>query len=220
MNQPPDREKTSIWSRAWRRPHSRWRLGIPLGGLLLFILGILFWGGFNWALEASNTETFCISCHEMRAFIYPEYQETIHYSNRTGVRASCPDCHVPHDYGPKLARKIQATNELYHKIAGTIGTREKFEAERRHMAERVWKSMKATDSRECRNCHEFEHMDFEQQERVSARRHERGFKAGETCIDCHKGVAHHLPEGYEEEQEAMGAVEGAQPAPGESPPAA
>jgi cytochrome c-type protein NapC len=220
MNQPPDPEKTSLWSRIWRRPHSHWRLGIPLGGLLLFILGILFWGGFNWALEASNTETFCISCHEMRAFIYPEYQETIHYSNRTGVRASCPDCHVPHDYGPKLARKIQATNELYHKIAGTIGTREKFEAERRHMAERVWKSMKATDSRECRNCHEFQHMDFEQQERVSARRHERGFKAGETCIDCHKGVAHHLPEGYEEEQEAMGAVEGAQAVPGQSPPAA
>jgi cytochrome c-type protein NapC len=220
MNQPPDPEKTSIWSRVWRLPHNRWRLGIPLGGLLLFILGILFWGGFNWALEASNTERFCISCHEMRAFIYPEYQETIHYSNRTGVRASCPDCHVPHDYGPKLARKIQATNELYHKIAGTIGTRERFEAERRHMAERVWKSMKATDSRECRNCHEFQHMDFEQQERVSARRHERGFKAGETCIDCHKGVAHHLPQGYEEEQEAMGAVEGTPAVPGRSAPAA
>ena len=220
MNQAPHPKKTSIWSRVWRLPHSRWRLGIPLGGLLLFILGILFWGGFNWALEASNTETFCISCHEMRAFIYPEYQETIHYSNRTGVRASCPDCHVPHDYGPKLARKIQATNELYHKIAGTIGTRERFEAERRNMAERVWRSMKATDSRECRNCHEFHHMDFEQQERVSARRHERGFKAGETCIDCHKGVAHHLPQGYEEEQEAMGAVEGTQAVPGRSPPAA
>jgi cytochrome c-type protein NapC len=88
------------------------------------------------------------------------------------------------------------------------------------MAERVWKSMKATDSRECRNCHEFQHMDFEQQERVSARRHERGFKAGETCIDCHKGVAHHLPQGYEEEQEAMDTVEGAQAVPGPSPPAA
>ena len=220
MNQAPHPKKASIWSRVWRLPQSRWRLGIPLGGLLLFILGVLFWGGFNWALEASNTERFCISCHEMRAFIYPEYQETIHYSNRTGVRASCPDCHVPHDYGPKLARKIQATNELYHKIAGTIGTRERFEAERRNMAERVWKSMKATDSRECRNCHEFQHMDFEQQERVSARRHERGFKAGETCIDCHKGVAHHLPQGYEEEQEAMGAVQGMLAVPGRSPPAA
>jgi cytochrome c-type protein NapC len=172
----------------------------------MFVVGILFWGGFNWAVELSNTETFCISCHEMRGFVYPEYQETIHYSNRTGVRASCPDCHVPHDYGPKLVRKIRATNELYHKIMGTIDTREKFEAERLAMAERVWTSMKATDSRECRNCHEFEHMDPEQQERVSARRHARGVKEGETCIDCHKGIAHHLPQGYEEEQEARQAA--------------
>ena len=201
MNQET-RPEDSLWSRLWRRPRNRWLLGIPVGSLLMFVAGILFWGGFNWAVEASNTEAFCTSCHEMRAFIFPEYKETIHYSNRTGVRASCPDCHVPHDYGPKLVRKVQATNELYHKIAGTIATREKFEAERRAMAERVWQSMEATDSRECRNCHEFEHMDREKQERVSARRHERGFKAGETCIDCHKGIAHHLPQGYEEEQAA------------------
>ncbi len=207
MNQQARPENASLWSRLWRQPRSRWLVGIPVGGLLLFLVGVLFWGGFNWALELSNTETFCVSCHEMRAFIYPEYQETVHYSNRTGVRASCPDCHVPHEYGPKLARKVQATNELYHKIVGTVDTQEKFEAERRTMAERVWKSMKATDSRECRNCHEFQHMDPEKQERVSARRHERGLKEGETCIDCHKGIAHHLPQGYEEEQELQQATQ-------------
>lgn len=202
-------DKESFWSRLWQRPRSWWRLGVPAGGLLMFVAGILFWGGFNWTLELSNTEDFCISCHEMREFIYPEYQETIHYSNRTGVRASCPDCHVPRPYIYKLQRKVYATNELFHKIAGTVDTREKFEAERGAMAERVWKVMKETDSRECRNCHDFTHMDPEQQERVSARRHERGFKKGETCIDCHKGIAHHLPEGYtEEEEEQASAVSG------------
>jgi cytochrome c-type protein NapC len=196
----PDNE--NFWTRMWRRPKSRWLLGIPAGGLVTFVAGVLFWGGFNWTLEITNTETFCVSCHEMRDFIYPEYKETIHFSNRTGVRASCPDCHVPHPYVYKLQRKIYASNELLHKILGTIDTREKFEAERRAMAERVWKVMKETDSRECRNCHEFQHMDPEQQERVSARRHDKAFKQGETCIDCHKGIAHHLPQGYEEEQEA------------------
>jgi cytochrome c-type protein NapC len=199
MNQTPPPGKESLWARLWRRPRSRWLLGIPLGGVLLFVAGIFFWGGFNWALEASNTEEFCISCHEMRDFIYPEYKETVHFSNRTGVRASCPDCHVPKAYGPKLVRKIQATNELYHKAMGTVATKEKFEEHRRTLAEHVWASMKATDSRECRNCHEFQHMDPKAQERVSARRHERGFKEGKTCIDCHKGIAHHLPQGYEEE---------------------
>lgn len=210
MNQQSKPGDAGLWSRIWRRPNRRWRMGIPIGGVLMFMVGVLFWGGFNWALEATNTETFCVSCHEMRDFIYPEYQETIHYSNRTGVRASCPDCHVPRPYLYKLQRKVQATNELYHKIAGTIDTRDKFEAERRVMAERVWQKMKATDSRECRNCHEFQHMDAERQERVSARRHEKGFKQGETCIDCHKGIAHHLPQGYEEEQEEKQATEAAQ----------
>src|SRR5690606_41688889 len=31
-----------------------------------FVAGVLFWGGFNTALEATNTERFCTSCHEMR----------------------------------------------------------------------------------------------------------------------------------------------------------
>ena len=61
----------------------------------LFIAGIVFWGGFNWALEATNKESFCIGCHEMEENVFKEYQNTIHYTNRTGVRATCPDCHVP-----------------------------------------------------------------------------------------------------------------------------
>lgn len=190
-------DRRSIWS----RPRSRWLLGIPVGGFLLFFAGIVFWGGFNVALETTNTEKFCTSCHEMRDYVYPEYKETIHFENRTGVRASCPDCHVPRPWIHKVRRKIAATNELYHKIAGTVNTREKFEAHRLEMAERVWATMKATDSRECRNCHDFTHMDLDMQEKVSARRHKKGFDRGQTCIDCHKGVAHHLPEGYEESEE-------------------
>ena len=199
-------ERESFWSRLWQRPKNRWLLGIPAGGFAMFVVGVLFWGGFNWSLEATNTEEFCTSCHEMRDFVYPEYQETIHYSNRTGVRASCPDCHVPHPYMYKLQRKVYASNELYHKLLGTVDTREKFEAKRLEMAENVWRVMKETDSRECRNCHEFQHMDPEAQERVSARRHEKAFKQGQTCIDCHKGIAHHLPEGYVEEESVTGQI--------------
>ncbi|MCW8916376.1 MAG: NapC/NirT family cytochrome c, partial [Magnetovibrio sp.] len=48
-----------------------------------FIIGIVFWGGFNWSMEMTNNEEFCISCHEMEANVYREYQDTVHYSNRT-----------------------------------------------------------------------------------------------------------------------------------------
>ena len=172
--------------------------------VLGIVLGIILWGSFNWALELTNTEKFCISCHEMEENVYQEYQETGHFNNRTGVRATCPDCHVPREWIHKVARKIRATNELYHKLMGTIDTPEKFEANRLELAMHVWKTMKENDSHECRNCHDFDSMDFEKQEPRSADRHEEAIDEGKTCIDCHKGIAHHLPEGWEEAAKAAG----------------
>ena len=160
---------------------------------LVFVAGILFWGGFNTAMEWTNREAFCISCHEMEENVYKEYRNTIHYSNRSGVRATCPDCHVPKEWTHKIIRKIQASNEVWHKILGTIDTPEKFNAKRLQLAQNEWKRMKATDSRECRNCHNFEYFDYAIQGRRSTRMHQDGFGEGKTCIDCHKGIAHNLP---------------------------
>ena len=170
-----------------------------MGSLLIagFVAGIIFWGGFNTAMEATNTEAFCIGCHEMEENVYKEYKNTIHYSNRSGVRATCPDCHVPKPWVHKIKRKIQASNELLHKALGSIDTPEKFEAKRLELARHVWDSMKATDSRECRNCHEFESMDYVAQQRRGRNSHIEGFDKSMTCIDCHKGIAHSLPAMYE-----------------------
>jgi cytochrome c-type protein NapC len=168
---------------------------LPLATILVggFATGIIFWGGFNWAIETTNTESFCISCHEMEENVYLEYQDTIHYTNRTGVRATCPDCHVPKEWGYKMVRKIRASNEVIHKLLGSIDTREKFEAKRLRLAQHEWDRMKKNNSRECRNCHEFDSMDYTAQSRRAYKRHIKGFDDGQTCIDCHKGVAHQLP---------------------------
>jgi len=166
-----------------------------------FASGIVFWGGFNTVVEATNTMTFCVSCHEMRDNVYVEYKETIHYSNRTGVRATCSDCHVPRDWTHKMVRKVQATRELYGKVMGTIDTKEKFEAKRLHLARREWARMKSVDSRECRNCHGFEGMNTEAQKPRAKRAHELAQRDNETYIDCHKGIAHKKPEGMTEEDE-------------------
>ncbi len=180
----------------WRdigRPSVHYSIGaLVLGG---FIAGIVFWGGFNTALEASNTETFCISCHEMEENVYVELQETIHFTNRSGVRATCPDCHVPHSWTRKIARKSQATKELWGKIFRTIDTREKFLEKRRELAEHEWARLKANDSLECRNCHNFDYMDFTLQSPRASEQHSTSLASGEkTCIDCHKGIAHRLPD--------------------------
>ncbi len=189
----------SRWQRLWRQPKARYWLGIPAGGALAFLIGIIFWGGFNTVLEATNQEAFCISCHEMRNNPYEELKKTIHYTNRTGVRAICSDCHVPRSWGYKMLRKMRATtNEIPNWILGTIDTKEKFEAHRLELAQEVWHTMKSTDSRECRNCHSPVSMDPEKQGKSARKKHdpERMAAKGQTCIDCHKGIAHELPKGY------------------------
>ena len=162
--------------------------------LLGVVAGILFWGGFNTAMEASNSMTFCIGCHALRETVYKEYQESVHYRNPSGVQATCADCHVPREWVHKVVRKIQATNELYHKAMGTIDTPEKFEAKRWELANRVWDTMRATDSRECRNCHDFTAMDLSEQDRSARKKHSQAPQEGKTCIDCHKGIAHEYPD--------------------------
>lgn len=166
-----------------------------------FFGGIFFWGSFNTAIEATNQLEFCISCHEMKDTVYQEYKETIHYSNRTGVRATCPDCHVPKDWTHKMIRKLQASQEVWGKITGSINTPEKFEAKRMELASHEWERMKQSDSRECRNCHSFEGMSEEKQRRTPYKKHMAAKAEGKTCIDCHKGIAHKLPKAFHEDDE-------------------
>lgn len=156
--------------------------------------GILIWGGLNTGMEWTNRTEFCISCHEM-SIPYEELKKTIHYTNRTGTTVSCADCHVagsknPVDYGRKATMKLLAARDVIGHITQSVNTPEKFEAKRLEMAKRVWKRMKDSDSRECRNCHKFETMDKAKQKDRSVVKHEGAIEDGKTCIDCHKGISH------------------------------
>lgn len=187
---------SALLKRYWialTRPSVYFSLGfLTIGG---FIAGIVFWGAFNTALEFSSTETFCTGCHEMRENVYVELQPTIHFTNRSGVRAKCSDCHVPHNWTDKIGRKMQASKEVWGKIFGTISTREKFLDKRLELAQREWARFKANDSLECRNCHDYEYMDFTRQSRRARDMHSTYLASKEkTCIDCHKGIAHRLPD--------------------------
>lgn len=170
-----------------------------LGFALVFIIvGVLFSAGFTIALEYTNTTEFCVSCHTMQTNL-DELKETVHWSSRTGVHAGCADCHVPKKFFPKMYAKIMAAKDVWHELLGTINTPEKYEAHRWSMANRVWEKMKVTDSRECKTCHSFDHMDLSEQDRFARKKHERATEEGETCIDCHKGIAHKEPEEPDEE---------------------
>ena len=195
---------SSFWNTV-SRPATTISLGvISLGG---FITGIIFWGGFNTAMEFTNTEKFCVSCHEMRDNVYLELQSTVHWENRTGVRATCPDCHVPHEWTNKVARKMQASKEVWAAVFGTINTREKFEARRADLARHEWARLEANNSLECRNCHDYDSMDWDAMS-AEARFYMKPAAALNTgCIECHKGIAHHLPDNVAVGSPAMAKLE-------------
>lgn len=202
-NESIDGREPGKLKRLWqvlRRPSVSFSLlTLLVGG---FVMGVLFWGGFHTGLAATNTEEFCTGCHEMQTN-YEEYKETIHYSNRTGVRATCPDCHVPKEFIPKMLRKFEARHDVWGHLTGRIDTPEKYEANRLAMAEREWARMRASDSSTCRGCHSYEGMNPEMQDSLAVKRHTAAAQpgSGKTCIDCHQGIAHKMPEEPEDEED-------------------
>ena len=94
-----------------------------------------------------------------------------------------------------LASHAQATVTWRMQALWDGGTTpQKFEEHRLTMASNEWARMKANNSQECRNCHNFEYMDFTAQKTVAAKMHDKAITEGKTCIDCHKGIAHKLPD--------------------------
>ena len=155
--------------------------------------GALF--ALDTTMHATSTDSFCLSCHELEVNIGVEYVGMSHARNGRGIYVQCRDCHLPEPFVPKMERKIRAVAEVYHHVIGTIDTPEKFEAHRMTMATRVWDDMRENDSRECRACHKAELWDLLSQTEKAQEFHAGPLARGKTCISCHKGVAHKLPEG-------------------------
>lgn len=200
MDSPePERRGFAAW--LWRRPQRWFLLGLPAGGLLAFIVGIVFTGGFFGALQYTSTDKFCTSCHEMST-PFDELTRTAHYTNQSGVRAGCADCHVPPTFLPGLMRHIAAYKEVWGHLTGELDTPAKYESHRLEFAQKVWKELKANDSAECRSCHTIAAMAVVKQPAAGAKvagispaTMHQSLAASYTCIDCHKGVAHTLPRG-------------------------
>ncbi|NJD07852.1 MAG: hypothetical protein FIA97_15370 [Methylococcaceae bacterium] len=166
----------------------------PAGIPLVFgaLLGLTIAAGFAGLAGLSDSNGFCLSCHEMAGASYQDYLQSPHYRNRTGVRAGCADCHLPHANWLAYAKaKVTASKDVYHHLIGTIDTPEKFAALRLEMARRVLLDLKASDSAPCRSCHDVSAMDPQAQ--GSGDMHQRIGTLGKTCVDCHQGLAHRLP---------------------------
>lgn len=173
-------------------PSARWSVlallivGIVIGLALIIVPHV--------GIKMTSTTEFCVSCHSMTP-VYEEYKQSVHFKNAAGVRAECHDCHIPQDIPGMIKRKLEATSDIYHTlVTGKIDTPEKFEAHRAELAEREWARMKENNSATCRSCHNYDAMDHAKQNPEAARMMEIAAKTNQSCIDCHKGIAHQLPD--------------------------
>ena len=118
---------------AWFGTPSR-KIGLGILVTTGFVAGIVAWQTFSKAMEVTNSEAFCTGCHTMQQNL-TELKGTVHWTNRTGVRAKCADCHVPHDFTDKMARKMKASVEVWSHLTGKISTPESFESNRLRLAQ-------------------------------------------------------------------------------------
>lgn len=175
-------------------PSSRWSIfTLLLAGVVVGGVGVI---GTQVAVHLTGTDEFCgTACHSHAKFVFPEHQQSVHFSNRTGVRAMCVDCHLPHSYPAKLIAKAKAgTLDILAEMRGTIATQEKFERERWRLANIVWDEMKEDNSAHCRSCHDPAAWSATKQSEDAQKAHKKFVSGKATCIECHTGVAHKEPE--------------------------
>ena len=61
------------------------------------IIGFLVVLPVHYALEKTSGEKFCVVCHEMDPMVIA-YSNDVHSGKgKSGIRAKCVDCHIPHD---------------------------------------------------------------------------------------------------------------------------
>ena len=145
------------------------------------------------AIHETSTNEFCVVCHEMT---WPEktYKESVHFTNPSGVRAECKDCHLQGDPWPAYVwQKAEAgTRDVWAHLWGALATEEDYQARRLEMAETVWAWLRETRSATCQSCHTPESMvaAAAKQSEIASGTHESARASGMTCIDCHMGVGH------------------------------
>ncbi len=182
-----------VW--LWRRPQRWYFFGIPAGGVLALIVGVGVTGASLGALNYTSGDAFCTSCHEMHQPL-AELKQSTHYKNQFGLHAGCSECHIPPTFVAGLVKHMTSgISDSWWHVMSEINTPAKYEAHRLKMAQSVWKEFKANDSVECRSCHTPVTMAFDKQPAAAASAHQALPKSGLTCIDCHQGIAHTLPQG-------------------------
>lgn len=143
------------------------------------------WAVMDTVIHATGDYEFCTSCHS-HAPIGSSYRESLHGGNNAaGWRASCSDCHIPHD---------NALHYLWVKgVHGVVDPTMEilkdpydidWHGNRERREEYVYDSG-------CLNCHKYLQQQTEGNPKAF-RAHRRYFGSNPdlSCVGCHEHVGH------------------------------
>ncbi len=154
---------------------------LVLGG----IAGASAMGLSVYAVHATSTTQFCLSCHEMRYVAQQGWMHSTHYSGRSGVVATCSDCHIPPGLWPMLWTKMRdGTHDIYVHLFGEHDPK-KMDWERLRRSARA----KIHDSA-CRRCHANMTSPGMGLKAIMAHRQYLRGLGHNKCIDCHDRPIH------------------------------
>ncbi len=159
------------------------RVGIYLiiAIVAFFVLPFLSWLIGEESFTATSSAEFCVGCHSMEPFVAANADNHHGGNNDVGVKASCTDCHLPHDNSANYLY-VKARTGIHDMWVENFGNPDEIDwlAKTEHREEFVYDSG-------CLTCHvELEEATKDKEE------HTRYF-AGETtskCVTCHEEAGH------------------------------
>lgn len=165
-----------------------WRHPIITGGLVVMLSGSAL-ATLDVTDVYFSSENFCATtCHAMRSTVYPELQQSKHWTTPTGVRPTCATCHVSGRLTLAMWDHFVSTTDLITQLTNDMSAPDSFEKFRPAAAEKVRLDMLENDSKNCHRCHVMEAI--QPKLNRGKKLHAEAIKTGATCIECHYNLVH------------------------------
>jgi cytochrome c-type protein NapC len=183
-----------------RRNTGRRRILWIFSWTLVFVFfGVALAALTNHAVMWSSSDKFCgTTCHSM-TWAASAYQQSSHFINSVGVRASCGDCHIPYDSGHAtsveyvkllLFKADRGAKDFWYESRKSIATKEEWDKRRPALSENFENYLTRHNYITCRGCHSL--LSFGgPNSHMKLVIHQGMVKAdGYNCLQCHANIGH------------------------------
>lgn len=156
------------------------------GGFIAFVvLPFVSWLVTDESITATSDAQFCVNCHTMEPFEKAHTADVHGGQNSHGVRATCAQCHLPHDSSLNYLY-VKARTGIHDILVEKFGDPENvdWEAGRTRREEFVYDSG-------CLTCHtNLENATMASNKAFIAHRAYFVGNTDDKCVTCHEHVGH------------------------------